>query len=93
MTWSTSTQTAQGMLLADPSLSNSPEFLSYVNSAIAYVNITDLLGESATDFQQQQSSALQTSLSSLVPSSSSTVQAGYQAIYNTISNTSSSNTS
>ena len=87
VTWSTSSQTAQGLLLADPSLSNSPEFLSYVNSAIAYVNITDLLGDSATEFQQQQSSALQTSLSSLVTSSSSTVQAGYQAIYNTISNT------
>ena len=44
VTWSTTSQTAQGMLLSDPTLANSPEFLSYINSAIAYVNISDLIG-------------------------------------------------
>ena len=85
VTWSTTSQTAQGMLLSDPTLANSPEFLSYINSAIAYVNISDLIGlDYVQTFASQQASALQSSLSSFTSSSDSTVQAGYTAIYNNI---------
>ncbi|KAJ8481388.1 hypothetical protein ONZ51_g6039 [Trametes cubensis] len=67
---------------------NTPAFLSFINSATAYVNITDLLGpDSAPQFKQQISDALSTSLSSLVPSTSDEVKAGYEAIYNTTLNT------
>jgi choline dehydrogenase len=64
-----------------PTTSN--PFLSFVNSATAYVNITTLLGSAqAATFQTQIIDALASSSSSLVPSNDSTVIAGYQAIYN-----------
>ncbi|KAH9887621.1 GMC oxidoreductase [Cubamyces lactineus] len=67
---------------------NTPAFLSFINSATAYVNITDLLGpDSAPQFKQQISDALSSSVSSLVPSTSAQVKAGYEAIYNTTLNT------
>ncbi|KAI0333342.1 GMC oxidoreductase [Cubamyces sp. BRFM 1775] len=67
---------------------NTPAFLSFINSATAYVNITDLLGpDSAPQFKQQISDALSSSSSSLVPSTSDQVKAGYEAIYNTTLNT------
>ena len=69
-----------------PTTSNA--FLSFVNSATAYVNITTLLGseQEASAFQTQVIDALASSSSSLVPSNDSTVIAGYQAIYNTTVN-------
>ena len=75
------------MLLDDSALETDAAFRSYVNSAIAYVNITNLFGDSAADFQQQQADAFADSLATLVPSSSPEVQAGYTAIYNTVLDT------
>jgi len=60
----------------------SSAFLSFINSATAYINITTLLGSSAQSFQSTVSSALESSVSSLVPSQDPTVIEGYRAIYN-----------
>lgn len=60
-----------------------PAFLSFINAATAYVNITDLLGDFAPQFKQQISDQLSSSVSSLVPSSSDEVKKGYQTIYKT----------
>ncbi|EIM80279.1 alcohol oxidase [Stereum hirsutum FP-91666 SS1] len=58
-------------------------FMSYINSATAYVNITQLLGsDEAQTFADSVSSALSSSASSLVPSTDSTVISGYETIYN-----------
>ncbi|TFK85315.1 GMC oxidoreductase [Polyporus arcularius HHB13444] len=83
----TNTDTAAS-LYASNATGNTPIFLSYVNSAVAYVNSTSLLGaDGAASLKQQVSDALSSSLSSLVPSSDDTVKAGYEAIYNTTLNT------
>ncbi|KAI0036761.1 alcohol oxidase [Vararia minispora EC-137] len=57
------------------------EFLSYINSATAYINLTTLMGGDAMNWANSVSSALNTSASTLVPSNDSTVVAGYKAIY------------
>lgn len=55
---------------------------SFINSAIAYANVTDLLGDYAPTFHDTDvNGALQTSLDTLVPSTDPTVIAGYKAIY------------
>lgn len=69
--------------LTSPQDGQSSPFLSFINSATAYANISDLLGSSYTTFQANIASALETSASSLVPSQDPTVIAGYKAIYNT----------
>ncbi len=52
-----------------------------MNSAIAYVNSTSLLGaDSAASLKQQVSDVLSSSLS-LVPRADNTIKAGYEAIY------------
>ena len=71
-------------LYASNATGNGPEFLSYVNSAIAYVGANKLLGEDgAASLRQQVSDQLSSSLSDLVPTSSDAVKRGYEAIYKT----------
>ncbi|EJU03852.1 alcohol oxidase [Dacryopinax primogenitus] len=65
----------------------SSAFLSFINSAIAYPNITDLLGDYAPTFQSDILNNLTSSASSLVPSTDPTVIAGYKATYNALANT------
>ena len=73
---------ANPCLRAQPNGQSSP-FLSFINSATAYANLTDLLGASSASFLANVASALDTSAGTLVPSSDPTVVAGYKAIYNT----------
>lgn len=55
---------------------------SFINSAIAYANVTDLLGNYSDTFHTTDvNGVLQTSLDTLVPSTDPTVIAGYKAIY------------
>lgn len=55
---------------------------SFINSAIAYANITDLLGNYSQTFHDTDvNGQLQSSLANLVPSTDPTVIAGYKAIY------------
>ncbi|KAI0751915.1 GMC oxidoreductase [Daedaleopsis nitida] len=76
-----------GSLRTQGNNANSPVFLSFINAATAYVNVTDLLGDSAAQFKQQVSDELSSSLSTLVPSTSDEVKKGYQTIYETTLNT------
>ncbi|OSD01865.1 GMC oxidoreductase [Trametes coccinea BRFM310] len=87
--WTTQAETANSLHTQNLAANsgNTAAFLSFVNSATAYVNITDLLGDSAQQFQQQVASALSSSVSSLVPSTSDEVKKGYETIYNTTLNT------
>lgn len=67
--------------------SNSASFLSFVNSATAYANISDLVGlDTYQSFQANVASAIQTSATSLSPSQDPTVLAGYKTIYNATAN-------
>ncbi|KZO92837.1 GMC oxidoreductase [Calocera viscosa TUFC12733] len=70
-----------------PGANGSTAFLSFINSAIAYPNITDLLGDYAPTFQSDILANLTLSSTTLVPSTDSTVIAGYKAIYNALANT------
>ena len=61
----------------------STPFLSFINSATCYANTSMLIGSSASSaFIANVASAIDTSASSLVPSTDPTVIAGYKAIYN-----------
>ncbi|KAI0820655.1 GMC oxidoreductase [Trametes gibbosa] len=90
VTWKTNAQTANSLRAQNLAAGsgNSPAFLSFINSATAYVNVTDLLGfDFAPQFRQTIAGELQSSLSNLVPSQDATVKKGYQAIYNATLNT------
>ncbi|THH19125.1 hypothetical protein EW146_g1976 [Bondarzewia mesenterica] len=85
LTYTTTEETVGAMHSANnySSVPGGPSvFLSFINSATAYVNITTLLGGSASAFQSNVTSALASSAASLVPSTDSTVIEGYKAIYN-----------
>ncbi|TFK48521.1 alcohol oxidase [Heliocybe sulcata] len=82
LVFSTNQQTAGTVHAANDATSSSAPFLSFINSATAYVNISELIS-SPQEFQQEISSALASSASTLVPSQYSQVVDGYKAIYNT----------
>ncbi|TRM70218.1 GMC oxidoreductase [Schizophyllum amplum] len=76
--YSTSTDTA-GSLLANGE--SSAEFLSFVNSATAYVNLTTMMGgDAVSTLKSSATSALDDSASNLAPSSDDTVKEGYKTI-------------
>ncbi|KAI0053551.1 GMC oxidoreductase [Auriscalpium vulgare] len=83
--FNTTSETAAS-ILASGSTASVPggltSFLSFVNSATAYVNVTALFGDSAGAFQTAVSGAMESSAASLVPSQDATVVEGYRAIYN-----------
>ena len=61
--------------------------MSFINSATAYANLSDLVGlDSYQAFHDNVVSAIDTSASTLLPSSDPTVIAGYKAIYNATAN-------
>ncbi|EJD54917.1 putative glucose-methanol-choline oxidoreductase [Auricularia subglabra TFB-10046 SS5] len=79
--WSTDAATAGAVYAGDGPEKNDPVFLSYVNSATAYVNATMIFGESgAKDFANGIANEMNDWLSS-VPSTDPTVIEGYKAIY------------
>lgn len=60
----------------------SSPFLSFVNSATCYANLSTLIGSgSVSSFQQSVLSALNTSVSTLIPSTDPGVIEGYKALY------------
>ncbi|KAF8584262.1 GMC oxidoreductase [Ramaria rubella] len=62
----------------------STPFLSFINSAIAYANSSDLFGiDFPAQFQQEILANLSQNVGTLVPSQDATVQEGYKAIYAT----------
>ncbi|KIJ54722.1 GMC oxidoreductase [Sphaerobolus stellatus SS14] len=66
----------------------STSFLSFINSAIAYANSSDLFGiDFPAQFQTEIMNALSDNAQNLVPSNDPTVRAGYKAIYTTTAET------
>jgi choline dehydrogenase-like flavoprotein len=80
VTFGTNVETA-GLIHSNASdpRSTTAEFLSYVNSAIAYVSASELIGD-ANAFRDEVMSGLDAALAT-VPSSDPTVQAGFKAVY------------
>lgn len=78
----------ESLTLSDPKPPHiQPQFLSFVNSATAYVNMSTVLGaDTYQTFQANVASAIESSATSLVPSQDPTVIAGYKAIYNATAN-------
>lgn len=60
----------------------SPTFLSFINSATAYINLTTLLGQLAPSFQSDVADAASNSKALLGAGLDTTVISGYEAIYN-----------
>ncbi|KAI0698246.1 GMC oxidoreductase [Cytidiella melzeri] len=89
VTFKTSAETAAS-LHASNSLPNGVSeatFLSFINSATAYANLSDLVGlDTYQSFQANIMSSLDSSAASLSPSQDPTVIAGYKTIYNVTAN-------
>jgi len=66
----------------EPTNNNSAAFMSFINSAVGYVDAS-ILFDNVSQFQQGALSAMS---DSLVPSTDPTVLAGYKAIYNITAN-------
>jgi choline dehydrogenase-like flavoprotein len=87
--WSTTVDTQGSIHASGSALSQTPEFNSFVNSGVAYINGSLLFGgdDSFATFQASITSAAASSAASLVPSQYSEVVEGYKAIYQTTSQT------
>ncbi|PCH36474.1 GMC oxidoreductase [Wolfiporia cocos MD-104 SS10] len=84
VTWKTNEQTAATIYYAnysDDTPTVSTPFLSFINSATAYVNLSTLVAEPDT-YASEIADAVNTNAASLVPSQYSEVVEGYKAIYN-----------
>ncbi|KAH9041270.1 GMC oxidoreductase [Lactarius pseudohatsudake] len=82
--YNTTAETASTIYSNTPDSSHvyTPTFLSFVNSATAYINLTTLLGESAPSFQSDVASSASNSPALLGDGQDTTVISGYEAIYN-----------
>lgn len=81
--FNTSEQTDGAIYAAGGAPAASPEFLSYVNDGVAYVNSTVLFGSSVVDSMQP---TIESYMNNYAPAYvSDTVTAGFQAIYETVS--------
>ncbi|KIY01127.1 uncharacterized protein Z520_02679 [Fonsecaea multimorphosa CBS 102226] len=85
VTWSTDAQTAGTIYEANGTESTNPAFLSYVNSATAYVNSSVLFGNGVSGLQ----SSILGEIDSYIPDTSSdtSVISGYKTIYSATANT------
>ncbi|KAK7903764.1 hypothetical protein LTR67_001784 [Exophiala xenobiotica] len=83
--WSTDQSTAGSLYAANGSETTDSAFLSYVNSAVAYVNASNIFGAGMTDLKTSILNQLDTYAASA--GTDETVVAGYKAIYNTTINT------
>lgn len=79
---------AAGNIVFDPTVGQSSPFLSFVNSATCYANLTILAGSDAdaTAFQKSVLDALDQSVATLVPSKDQGVIDGYKALYTSNAN-------
>lgn len=79
--YKTSGQTAAQEAVNQTLVNGSSTFLSFVNSAIAYSNITDLFGDYAPEFKKTVTDNATWAVETLSPTTDSTVRAGYAATY------------
>ncbi|KAF8075295.1 hypothetical protein FPV67DRAFT_627841 [Lyophyllum atratum] len=85
--WDSTAETGGDIQRSGSDFAKSKEFLSFVNSATAFANLTRLFGsEGAAGLQKAVADGLADSASKLVPSTWPEVIEGYKAIYNTIAN-------
>lgn len=85
--WTSTGETAGDIQQSGSDFSKTPEFLSFVNSATAFANITRLFGtDGAAGFQKFIADGRDESARTLVPSQYPEVVEGYKAIYDTIAN-------
>ncbi|KAF4611184.1 hypothetical protein D9613_007289 [Agrocybe pediades] len=84
VTWATPQETAGNIHASGSEFSQTPEFLSFINDAVAFVNISTLFNGPALEFQQQIKDARDESSRTLVASQYPEVVEGYKAIYDTI---------
>ncbi|GLB41482.1 putative alcohol oxidase [Lyophyllum shimeji] len=85
--WNSTAETAGDIQRAGSDFAKLNEFLSFVNSATAFANLTRLFGpEGAAAFQKAVVEGLTDSAGTLVPSTSPEVVQGYKIIYSTIAN-------
>ncbi|KAF5379451.1 hypothetical protein D9615_006578 [Tricholomella constricta] len=85
--WTSTGETAGDIQQAGSDFAKTKEFLSFINSATAFANLTRVFGtEGAAAFQKFVADGLEDSASKLVPSQSPEVIEGYKAIYDTIAN-------
>ncbi|TFK37403.1 alcohol oxidase [Crucibulum laeve] len=86
--WETDQDTQGTIHASNSAFSQSAEFMSFINSATAYVNASYLLGDAGlSGFHDFVTGARSSSVSNLVTSTDSTVIEGYKAIYDTVANT------
>ncbi|KAG8895791.1 hypothetical protein FRC01_012189, partial [Tulasnella sp. 417] len=83
VTFKTNAQTTAQLYRSDAAAGTNNPIQSLVNSAIAYTNITDLLGDNAATFHQQIIANMSTYATdpAMNPSTNSFVGIGYQSIY------------
>ncbi|TRM58831.1 GMC oxidoreductase [Schizophyllum amplum] len=79
--WTTSIETAGTVNASGSEYAKSTEFLSYINSANAYVNLTLIAGEAATQNLTATAATYLDTYMDFVPSSDETVKVGYKAIH------------
>ncbi|KAF8159180.1 hypothetical protein B0H34DRAFT_655044 [Crassisporium funariophilum] len=84
--WSTPLETAGNIHDSNSDFARSPEFLSFINDAVGFANITRLFNGPATDFHAQILAARDASAATLVPSNYPEVAEGYKAIYDATAN-------
>ncbi|KAF9035618.1 GMC oxidoreductase-domain-containing protein [Panaeolus papilionaceus] len=85
--WETPLETAGDIQATGSDFSRSAEFLSCINDAVAFVNISTLFdGNPALDLQKQIIDFLPEAANTLVPSTNSDIVEGYKEVYNTIAN-------
>ncbi|KAF9477061.1 GMC oxidoreductase [Pholiota conissans] len=86
--WNTAVETAGSIHDSNSDFSKTPEFMSVINDAVAFVNSSALFnGGSVSDFQNQILAALNDSAATLVPSQDASIVEGYKAVYQTLANT------
>ncbi|PBK86979.1 GMC oxidoreductase [Armillaria gallica] len=86
LTFSTTADTLGSIYASNSTFSESTEFLSLVNNAIAYVNLTVLMGSGADAWIQNVKNDYTTSTGYL-PTTDSTIVSGYEATFKTITET------
>ncbi|KAG7449844.1 GMC oxidoreductase [Guyanagaster necrorhizus] len=86
VSFATTADTLGSIYASNSTYSESTEFLSLINNAIAYVNLTVLMGSGADTWIQTVKNDYNTSTSYL-PSTDSTIVSGYETTFKTITET------
>ncbi|KAF8075294.1 hypothetical protein FPV67DRAFT_1476885 [Lyophyllum atratum] len=84
--WESKVETAGDIQASGSRFSKQPLTMSFINSAIAYINASTLFGPDEGDFTSTVANTFDDSVKTLVPSKYSEVVEGYKAIYTATQN-------